>query len=77
MRHTGHTERPREEEQMEMMSKPTVLISNDDGVHAPGLLALKRALEKIGNVFVLAPDHNWSASGHTKTMHKPLRVKPV
>ncbi|MCG2768443.1 MAG: 5'/3'-nucleotidase SurE, partial [Anaerolineae bacterium] len=40
-------------------------------------LALKRALEKIGNVFVLAPDHNWSASGHTKTMHKPLRVKPV
>ena len=77
MRHTGHTERPREEEHLKMMSKPTVLISNDDGVHAPGLLALKRALEKIGNVFVLAPDHNWSASGHTKTMHKPLRVKPV
>jgi len=77
MRHTGHTERPREDEQMKMMSKPTVLISNDDGVHAPGLLALKLSLEKIGNVFVLAPDHNWSASGHTKTMHKPLRVKPV
>lgn len=54
-----------------------ILVTNDDGVHAPGLLALKRALEAIGRVTVFAPDHNWSAAGHTKTMHKPLRVERV
>jgi 5'-nucleotidase len=51
-----------------------ILITNDDGVHAPGLLALKRALDQVGHVTVFAPDHNWSAAGHSKTMHKPLRV---
>ncbi len=51
-----------------------VLITNDDGIHAPGLLALKRAVEKVADVTVLAPSHNWSASGHVKTMHKPLRI---
>ncbi|HEY62985.1 MAG TPA: 5'/3'-nucleotidase SurE [Caldilineae bacterium] len=51
-----------------------ILVTNDDGVHAPGLLALVQALSAIGEVTVFAPDHNWSAAGHTKTMHKPLRV---
>jgi len=51
-----------------------ILVTNDDGVTAPGLLALKRALQTLGNVIVVAPDRNWTASGHTKTMHKPLRV---
>ncbi len=51
-----------------------VLITNDDGIHAPGLLALKQALERVAEVTVLAPSRNWSASGHVKTMHKPLRV---
>ncbi|MBM3130789.1 MAG: 5'/3'-nucleotidase SurE [Chloroflexi bacterium] len=51
-----------------------ILITNDDGVDSPGLLALKQALQKIGDVIVVAPDRNWSAAGHTKTMHKPLRV---
>lgn len=54
-----------------------ILLTNDDGVDAPGLLALKQALEKLGHVTVVAPDRNWSASGHTKTMHKPLRVDQV
>ncbi len=56
---------------------PHFLITNDDGVHAPGLLALARALRDIGQVSVLAPHRNWSVSGHNKTMHKPLRVWPV
>jgi len=51
-----------------------VLITNDDGIQAPGLLALKQALEQVAEVTVLAPSRNWSASGHVKTMHKPLRV---
>ncbi len=52
-----------------------ILVTNDDGVDAPGLLALQQALREVGEVTVFAPDHNWSAAGHTKTMHKPLRVK--
>jgi len=54
-----------------------ILLTNDDGIHHPGLLAFKNALTAIGEVTIMAPDHNWSAAGHTKTMHKPLRVKAV
>ncbi len=57
--------------------RPHVLVTNDDGIRAPGLLALKDACARIGTVTVLAPSHNWSASGHVKTMHKPLRVEEV
>ena len=51
-----------------------ILVTNDDGVQAPGLLALAQAMRLLGNVTVFAPDHNWSASGHVKTMERPLRV---
>jgi 5'-nucleotidase len=51
-----------------------ILLTNDDGVNAAGLLALKQAMEPLGEIVVFAPDHNWSAAGHRKTMHKPLRV---
>ena len=50
------------------------LVTNDDGVDAPGLLALNQALSRVADTTVFAPSHNWSASGHVKTMHKPLRV---
>lgn len=52
-----------------------ILVTNDDGVQAPGLLALANEMRKLGQVTVLAPDRNWSASGHVKTMDRPLRVK--
>jgi 5'-nucleotidase len=51
-----------------------ILLTNDDGVYAPGLLALVNPLSKLGKVSILAPSKNWSASGHVKTMHRPLRV---
>ena len=54
-----------------------ILVTNDDGIDSPGLLALKQALQGVGEVVVIAPDHNWSAAGHTKTMHKPLRVRTL
>jgi 5'-nucleotidase len=54
-----------------------ILVTNDDGVNAPGLLALVQEMRKLGQVTVLAPDHNWSASGHVKTLHRPLRVRDV
>jgi len=54
-----------------------ILVTNDDGVLAPGLLALVQVARSLGEVTVLAPDRNWSASGHVKTMDRPLRVKEV
>ncbi len=54
-----------------------VLLTNDDGISAIGLLALKQAIAQVAEVMVVAPDHNWSAAGHAKTMHKPLRVTPT
>jgi len=56
-----------------------ILVTNDDGVNAPGLLALVQAIRAIPGfeVSVLAPDHNWSACGHVKTMTRPLRVREV
>ena len=45
-----------------------ILVTNDDGVQAPGLLALAKEMRKLGKVTVFAPDKNWSASGHVKTM---------
>lgn len=54
-----------------------ILVTNDDGVQAPGLLMLVREMRTLGRVTVFAPDKNWSASGHVKTMERPLRVKEV
>ena len=56
-------------------SRPRILITNDDGIESRGLLALKEALEPIGETFVVAPDTNQSAVGHTKTLMRPLRVR--
>ena len=52
-----------------------ILVTNDDGVTASGLLALAQEMKKLGKVTVFAPDRNWSASGHVKTMERPLRVR--
>jgi 5'-nucleotidase len=54
-----------------------ILVTNDDGINAPGLIVLAQELSKAHRVTILAPDRNWSASGHVKTMHRPLRVKEV
>jgi 5'-nucleotidase len=54
-----------------------VLITNDDGILAPGLLALKAALAPLGEVVAIAPDRPRSACGHAVTLHKPLRLARV
>ncbi|MGD9696006.1 MAG: 5'/3'-nucleotidase SurE [Thermoleophilia bacterium] len=54
-----------------------ILVTNDDGVDSPGLLALKRALEPYGEVAVIAPDSNRSAIGRGITIHDPLHVEEV
>ncbi len=52
-----------------------ILVTNDDGVFAPGLLALAQEMRKLGKVSILAPDRNWSGGGHVKTLDRALRVK--
>jgi 5'-nucleotidase len=54
-----------------------ILVTNDDGVSAPGLLALVPEMRRLGKVSVLAPDRNWSGGGHVKTLDRALRVKVV
>ncbi|HEU5319293.1 MAG TPA: 5'/3'-nucleotidase SurE [Methylomirabilota bacterium] len=54
-----------------------LLVTNDDGVHAPGLLALAEALGELGEVHVVAPEREQSACGHALTLHRPLRVQQV
>ncbi|MDQ2809130.1 MAG: 5'/3'-nucleotidase SurE [Chloroflexota bacterium] len=51
-----------------------ILLTNDDGIDSEGLLALHRALSPAHDVAIIAPDRNWSISGHNKTMDRPLRV---
>jgi 5'-nucleotidase len=54
-----------------------ILVTNDDGVDAPGLLTLVQEMRKLGKVTVLAPDRNWSGGGHVKTLDRALRVTEV
>ncbi len=51
-----------------------ILVSNDDGVHAEGILALSEALSTIAEVVVVAPDRNHSGASHSLTLENPLRV---
>ncbi|MBI3543376.1 MAG: 5'/3'-nucleotidase SurE, partial [Deltaproteobacteria bacterium] len=51
-----------------------ILISNDDGVYAWGLEVLYKHLRKLGQVWVVAPLEEKSTTGHSLTIHKPLRV---
>lgn len=53
---------------------PVILVTNDDGIHAPGLAILADALAALGEVYVVAPDREQSAVGHALTLHRPLRV---
>ncbi|MCC6817834.1 MAG: 5'/3'-nucleotidase SurE [Bacteroidia bacterium] len=60
-----------------MMSyQPLILISNDDGITAPGLRVLVEVMSTLGEVIVVAPDKPQSAMGHAITVTQPLRLKP-
>ena len=59
------------------MSKPLILVVNDDGITAPGIKALVEAVKDLGEVVIVAPDSPQSAMGHAITINKPLRLTPV
>ncbi|MFA7572146.1 MAG: 5'/3'-nucleotidase SurE [Lutispora sp.] len=54
-----------------------ILVSNDDGINSTGIINLAKALTKLGKVTVVSPEAERSASGHSITMHKPLRSNRV
>lgn len=56
------------------MSKPLILVTNDDGITAPGIKMLIEIAQEIGDVFVVAPDSPQSGMGHAITIHSPLHV---
>jgi 5'-nucleotidase len=56
---------------------PRILISNDDGVHAKGLHALAEAVAGLGEVWVVAPEHEQSATSHSLSLHHPLRIRKL
>ena len=51
-----------------------ILITNDDGINAPGIIELAKAMSKIANVYVVAPESQRSATGHSITIHSPIMV---
>ena len=59
------------------MATPLILVTNDDGVAAPGLRALVEAVHGLGDVLVSAPDGERSGSGHSMTFHSMLRAREL
>lgn len=59
-----------------MQKKPTILISNDDGITALGIRTLVEVAKQFGNVVVVAPDSPQSAQGHSITIEDPIRIHP-
>ena len=56
---------------------PKILVTNDDGIHSAGIIALARALETLGDVIVVAPAHEMSAASHSLTLTRPLRIEKI
>lgn len=57
--------------------RPLILVTNDDGITAPGMKALVEAMMPLGHVVVVAPDKGQSGMGHAITIHHPLRLQKV
>jgi 5'-nucleotidase len=56
---------------------PNILITNDDGIDSDALPPLARALARVGTVYVIAPERNWSGAGHSITLYHPVRCRPT
>ena len=57
------------------MSRTRILITNDDGYHADGIVALESVLSEIGDVYVVAPESEMSGASHSLTLARPLRIR--
>ena len=54
-----------------------ILVTNDDGVHSQGIIALFRAMKELGDAYIVAPDRERSAVSHALTLHRPLRAEEL
>jgi len=59
------------------MSLKRILITNDDGIHAPGIIALEKSLASLGEVTVIAPEREMSATSQSISLHTPLRIHRI
>ncbi len=57
------------------MTRPRILLTNDDGYHADGIVALEEGLKEIGDVYVVAPESEQSGASHSLTLSRPLRIR--
>jgi 5'-nucleotidase len=54
-----------------------ILLSNDDGIHSDGIITLEKSLQRIGEIYTVAPDREQNSMSHALTLHRPLRVYEV
>lgn len=59
------------------LQPPLIMVTNDDGILAPGIQSLADALQSLGEVVVVAPDRERSAAGHSLTLHQPVRADQI
>ncbi len=57
--------------------RPRILITNDDGIHADGIIALEAAMCELGEVYVVAPESEQSGASHSLTLARPLRIRQI
>ncbi len=60
-----------------MVERFKILVTNDDGIQSQGIIILAQALREVGDIVVLAPDREKSATAHSLTLHRPLRVDKI
>ena len=60
-----------------MTKKMRILISNDDGIYSPGIMALAKVASRFGDVRIVAPDVEQSSMGHAITASRPLRYRRI
>src|SRR5947199_8429704 len=58
-------------------ARPRILLTNDDGYHADGIVALEEGLSEIGDVYVVAPETEMSGASHSLALARPLRIRQI
>ncbi len=56
---------------------PLILVTNDDGINSQGIRTLSKALQSVGEVYIVAPEREQSAVGHALTLHRPLKSEKI
>src|SRR6185436_19087817 len=60
-----------------MAERTRILITNDDGYHSEGIIALEEALSDLGEIYVVSPASEQSGAAHSLTLARPLRIRQI